>query len=70
MKKNIGVLDMTIRLVIGVGFLYIGFFDNPLVTGGLSQKIIGFAAFVPLLTAILRFCPLYRLVDIDNCKKK
>jgi hypothetical protein len=74
MKKNIGTLDSFIRLLVGAFLLYVGFFPNPVVTGGISKAVIGLCAFIPLLTGLFRFCPLYLLIDVDtrdgNCKPR
>ena len=67
MKRNIGIADMLIRLLISAGLFYVGFFNNPIVSGGGSQKIVAVAAFVPLLTGIFRFCPLYTLIGLSTC---
>ncbi|MBU0674271.1 MAG: DUF2892 domain-containing protein [Proteobacteria bacterium] len=70
MKKNVGTIDMTIRLLVAAVMVYIGFFDNPIVSEGLSKKIIGLAAILPVLTGLFRFCPLYTLIDLNTCGKK
>lgn len=67
MKRNIGTLDMIIRLIISAGLFYVGFFSNPVVSSGISQKIVAVAAFVPLLTGLFRFCPLYTLIGLSTC---
>lgn len=70
MKRNIGAIDMTIRLVISAALFYIGLVDNPIVSGGMSQKIVAATALLPLLTGIFRFCPLYTLIGLNTCCKK
>lgn len=72
MKHNIGIADMLIRLLISAGLFYVGFFNNPVVSGGISQKIVAMAAFIPLLTALFRFCPLYTLIGLNTnaCAEK
>ncbi len=67
MKRNIGIADMVIRLLISIALFYVGFFNNPVVSGGISQKIVAVAAFVPLLTGIFRFCPLYTFIGLNTC---
>ena len=67
MQKNIGTTDMIIRLVIAVSLGYIGFFENPIVSAGTSQTIIKFIAFIPLLTGLMRSCPLYKLIGLSTC---
>ena len=66
MKRNIGTVERVIRLLISVPLFYAGFFSNPIVSGGLSQKIVAVASFVPFLTAILCFCPLYTLIGFST----
>ncbi len=67
MEKNVGTVDMMIRLVIAIALGYIGFVQNSIVTAGTSQTIIKFVAFLPLLTGLARFCPLYKLIGLSTC---
>ena len=67
MKKNVGMIDMLFRLVFGAVLLYIGFMDNPIISDGLPKTIIGIFAFVPFLTGLLKFCPLYAIIGISTC---
>ncbi len=62
MKANVGVTDRMIRLVLGV--LLLGLF---LLEG--NVKYFGLLGVVFILTAIVRFCPLYPLFKINTCKK-
>lgn len=70
MKRNIGNADMVVRLVLGVVLAYIGFFDNPIVSSGLPKTVIAVFAFVPLLTGLARFCPLYALIGASTHSEK
>lgn len=67
MKKNMGTIDRTIRLIVAIVFavLYI----TNIVTGtiGLVLVILG-AVFV--LTSLISFCPLYLPFGINTCKTK
>lgn len=67
MKKNVGPLDMSLRLVFAACLFYVGFFPNPIVTSATSQMVLGIFGFVPLTTALLRFCPLYTLIGFTTC---
>lgn len=67
MEKNVGTVDMIIRLLIAIALGYIGFFENPIVSAGTSQNIIKIVAFLPLLTGLMRFCPLYKLIGLSTC---
>ena len=59
MSCNVGKIDKTIRLLIGV-------------VGGAAgiyfQSWWGLVALVPILTASLNWCPLYTLLGLSTCK--
>jgi len=60
MKKNVGNVDMTLRIILG---LLIG------LAGIYYQSWLGLIGAVPVLTAFLNFCPVYTLFGINTCKK-
>jgi len=65
MKINESSADRIIRVVIGAAILALGW--GGVVTGGLGVffKVIGF---IPLLTGIVGFCPLYSLLKFRTNK--
>ncbi len=67
-EKNIGVLDMVLRIGLSVIAIYAGFISQGIITDGLSATIIGALGAMNLVVALLRFCPLYALVGINTCK--
>lgn len=60
MKANVGTIDRTVRIV--VGLLLIG-----LALGGVIG-MWGWIGLLPLATGIFRFCPAYGLLGIKTCK--
>lgn len=58
MKKNVGKVDMIIRLVIALAIVIVGF---------VYQSWWGLLAIVPLFTAFFKFCPLYTIVGCSTC---
>ncbi|MGB0453254.1 MAG: YgaP family membrane protein [Bacteriovoracaceae bacterium] len=62
MKRNVGSVDKMIRVVLALGF-FSSFF---LLQGNL--RYIAAIGFIPLITGIISFCPLYTLVGIKTCK--
>jgi len=56
--KNEGTVDRFIRVVIGVALLSLT------VVG--PKSAWGFVGLVPLLTGVMGFCPLYRLVGLNT----
>jgi hypothetical protein len=67
MKKNMGAVDRSIRILLAAVFAYLYF--GRIVTGtwGLVLVILG-GVFV--LTSVVSFCPLYAAVGITTCATK
>jgi hypothetical protein len=59
MKRNEAIWDRTIRVVLGIGLLSLTFVG--------PQTPWGIVGVVPLLTGLVGFCPLYRLVGVSTC---
>ncbi len=57
--------DRIVRIVLGVALLYLGWAG--VVTGGWGTflKVIGF---VPLLTGLIGFCPIYAIFKVRTIK--
>ena len=66
MKKNIGLADTIIRIIIAI-IIGILIFAN-LISGALAI-VLGVLAAVLMLTSVVSFCPLYFLLGINSCKK-
>lgn len=60
MTKNVGAVDRIIRIILGLVLLSLLF----ILDGGI--KFIGLIGIVLLLTAFIRFCPLYPLLGINT----
>jgi len=56
---NEGILDRTLRIALGVGLLSLT------VVG--PHTLLGLVGVVPLVTGVVGFCPLYRLVGLSTC---
>jgi len=65
MKRNISTADRLIRLVLAVvlGVLY--FTHTVTGTAGIILLIVGV---ILLLTALVNFCPIYRILGISTCR--
>ncbi|WP_460136315.1 YgaP family membrane protein [Pseudomonas sp. S1_E04] len=61
MKTNIGTLDRSLRIVVGLLLIVLS------LTGVIG--LWGWIGLVPLATGIFRFCPLYTLLGIKTCKR-
>jgi hypothetical protein len=67
MKKNMGITDIIIRIVIAFIFAFLYFTGKVTGTLGIILLILG-GIFV--LTSIFRVCPLYMPFGINTGKKK
>lgn len=53
--QNVGSVDRIVRIVAGLALILVGF----LVLGGTAGTIVGVVGFIPLLTGLIGWCPLY-----------
>ena len=60
MKANVGTIDRTLRII--VGLVLIG-----LTLAGVIG-VWGWIGLLPLATGVFRFCPAYTLLVIKTCK--
>lgn len=61
MKKNVGTVDIIIRIVLG---LAVG------IWGIIAGSWWGLIGLLPILTGIISFCPLYAILGMNTCKVK
>ena len=60
--RNEGTTDRIIRVVIGIAILSLT------ITG--SQSMWGLVGLVPLITGLVGFCPLYKILGLNTCPMK
>jgi hypothetical protein len=60
--RNIGKVDRILRVVIGVALISLVFWG--------PQTNWGWVGLIPLVTAIVSFCPLYRVMGVSSCSKR
>jgi len=66
MKKNMGGLDRTIRIIFAVVIAILYFTEK--IEGTLATVLIVLAA-IFVLTSVINFCPLYTALGINTGKK-
>lgn len=59
MMKNEGGLDRILRVVLGLVLLSLVFLG--------PQTPWGWVGLVPLITGLVGFCPLYKIVGLNTC---
>jgi hypothetical protein len=65
MKCNVGGLDRTGRIVIGIVLLVVGLLAPIEMTWRIVSLVV---AAIALLTAIVRFCPANAIFGINTCE--
>lgn len=67
MKKNMGIADRVIRLLVAAAIAVL-YFTN-VITGTLGIVLLVLGG-VFLLTSFVSFCPLYTIVGLSTCPAK
>lgn len=62
MPCNEGPIDRALRIIVGIALIALVF------TG--PQTPWGWLGVVPLLTGVTGFCPAYRLLGINTCRRR
>jgi hypothetical protein len=62
MSTNVGSIDRTLRIVVGLGLLSLVFVG--------PQTPWGLFGLVPLLTGLMGVCPAYSLIGMNTCSRK
>ncbi len=63
MKQNVGTADRVVRVIVGLAVLSVLF----MLDGGI--RYIGLLGFVPLLTGIVGWCPLYSAFRVSTRRR-
>jgi len=67
MKANVGSTDKTIRIILGVVLLIVGF--SVQMSAGLKTVVFVISG-IALVTAFINFCPLWAALGINTKKEK
>jgi hypothetical protein len=70
MGANVGTADRIARLVAGAFLIVLPFVATgvPLLEGGAARIALPAVGAVLAVTALVRFCPLYRLLGLRTCR--
>lgn len=60
MKKNVGTIDRSLRIIIGIVLISLAFIG--------PQTAWGWVGVIPLATALIGWCPLYKIIGISSCQ--
>ncbi len=59
MEKNEGTVDRAIRVILGLVLLSLVFVG--------PKSMLGLIGIIPLITGLVGFCPLYKVVGLNTC---
>lgn len=65
MSINVGSADRLIRIILGLALIALALMSGWSMLGTVISAVIGG---VLVVTALVRFCPLYRLIGVRTCK--
>ena len=60
MKCNVGAGDRALRIIVGLALIAMAY------TGTIG--VWGWIGVVPLMTGIIKFCPMYAILGMKTCK--
>ena len=60
--KNIGSIDRVLRIIVGLGVISLVFWG--------PHTLWGWLGLIPLVTAVIGWCPLYSVLGIRTCPVK
>lgn len=61
MEKNVGKLDRIVRVLVGLSIVWAGIY---------FKSLFGLIGIIPIITAVIGWCPLYIPFGINSCKKE
>ena len=62
MTKNVGTVDRSVRIIVGLGVLSLAFLG--------PHTPWGYLGLVPLATGLIGWCPAYLSLGIKTCKTR
>ena len=62
MAKNVGTVDRSVRIIVGLGILSLAFLG--------PHTPWGYLGLVPLATGLIGWCPAYLFLGIKTCKTR
>jgi len=71
MKSNVGGMDRTLRIIVGLVLIVLATLEMTGVASiGFGIGLWGWVGAVPLLTGLFRFCPFYPILGLNTCPMK
>lgn len=69
-QRNLSTLDRVLRFSLGVGCIYLGFFEGTIIPNQLVAVLIGLFGVINLFACFTSHCPVYSACDFSTCGKQ
>ena len=70
MKKNEGNLDRIVRTILGITALIVALTVLDVMTGATFGVIVAAIGVILIISAIIGFCPMYKVIGLETCPLK
>ena len=64
MRKNVGAADKVVRVIVGLALLSVLFLARG------NARYLGLIGLIPLVTALVGWCPAWTLLGVNTCPVK
>ena len=68
-NRNMHPIDQAVRILFGIALIYIGFFNEELISDALFRVLLGGFGVVNLISGIVATCPVYLMAGINTARK-
>lgn len=65
-KRNLHIIDIVVRALIGAALIYICFIDSDYIANDIVRWLVGTFGVINLAAAVFRSCPIYALAGIST----
>ena len=69
-KRNLHIIDIAVRILIGVALIYVGFVDTSYIANSTLRVLLGGFGAINIVAALVRTCPIYSLAGISTYREK
>ena len=70
LKINMGLIDRSFRILVGIALIYIGFINSSFVSSETLRYILGAIGVVNIVSSLAGICPIYLFANINTCHKR
>ena len=70
MEKNVGNLDATLIVLLGIFLLWLGLFSLKGINGNLWGILVALISIAPFTFSLTRKCPIFHFFNISSIPKK